>query len=367
MNLSEVKIEKLSKVSFDCFLQQIMIICLFYRNEYWRLFIDIEISFDRSESQEANSIYLKNEYINSMKKYYGIELMECSNITGFDSNEIYLVTMNSQYYPLFVSTIENTTIHSFIIYGETIDSYVVHDNYYDATNYAIEKELVAEKAKKIFRVVKSDNWKNRDVIQTSVKENIARSMNIDWKSILHRYEKNIGEESQEFLSSIKIISEYVSTEAVFMSKAINKDSYIKFCVDLLNENAMRICAMYYAFLKESLKHDKIRKGYYLKKSKELLSALTSDCKIKKEVYESVYGEKNLYLENKRVLEEFLEVSIEDKNKKLEDDGIDAYLLIAIISNFELEHNKVDMDLTDFSVKDSYSEFLMKVCKSMLIE
>lgn len=365
MDLSKLRIESLTKVAYGCFIQQLMVICKYFRGEYWRLFIGIEFV----EEYEANKkIYkVKKNFVDRLKDQYGIELVDCNQTISFSSDEIYFAAISAKDFPLYVSSIENEVDHYFIIYGEQNDSYIIHDNYYDVTEYYVKKSIIEEKVKEVYKIEGIKDWKSE---KTSILDYYLPLKNIEpnWEKLIEYYSNIIETESLNFLSCVKNISEYLGMTACVFEEFCNqsKDKYMEYCGGFLKKNATDISEMYYAFLKEWLKNKKIRDGYYSKKSKDLSKKLTNDKRIKEEIMHCFMGEESLYEKNKNILEKFLENKINEE-KKLKDDLIDSYMLLAIISNYEMECNRIDMDLTNFDVNDSYKELILKVCKSMLIE
>lgn len=366
MSLRNIRIRNLSKVAYDCLVQQLMILCFYYHGEYWKMFLDVKLDINNVNAGNFGDLVLKKDYIESMKKYYGISIVEFKEKMTFEEEEIYLVSLNSEVYPLFISSIENQVEHSFLIYGETLDKYIVNDNYYEKTEFYIDKEIIDQYALKIFKVKKSETQINSEEIKKKVIDIVDDEFENKWELFCTKISTSRAFEAADILVAIKKICEYLDVGAKIMLGYSESQSYINECGKLLQENASKINALYYAVLKEYIKNEKIRGIFLDKKMHQLSCWIKIEKNIKEEIYNSLLDQKSYLVNFKSQIESFLEYQIND-TKRLDEDGIDQYILLALLSYLELENNIIDMDFMLFNIEDTYREFLFKVCKYMLVE
>lgn len=366
MRLRNIRIRNLSKVAYDCLVQQLMILCFYYHGEYWKMFLDVKLDINNVDVGNFGDLVLKKDYIQSMKKYYGISIVEFKEKMTFEEEEIYLVSLNSEVYPLFISSIENQVEHSFLIYGETLDKYIVNDNYYEKTEFYIDKEIIDQYALKIFKVKRSETQINSEVIKKKVIDIVDDEFGNKWELFYTKISTSRAFEAADILVVIKKICEYLDVGAKIILGYSESQSYINECGKLLQENAAKINALYYAVLKEYIKNEKIRENFFDKKMHQLSCWIKIEKNIKEEIYNFLLDQKSYLVNFKSQIESFLEYQIND-TKRLDEDGIDQYILLALLSYLELENNIIDMDFMSFNIEDTYREFLFKVCKYMLVE
>ena len=368
MSLKNIKIEGLSQIAYDCFLQQLMVVCKYYYGEYWKLFLDVRLKFEENSELGVNCKKLKldKNYKEAMQQYYGISLVEVTGDMIFtECNEIYLVSVKAENYPLFINSGENYMEHSFLIYGETEYHYIVNDNYYNVTEFYIDKKLIEQYAVKKYTVKGNSVAKREADVSKNIKDVFMEVFFEKWNDEYERYEKVSNCDVACILQTIKKISEYLDTNAKIAQECYQQQPYIKKCGEILQECVAKINVLYYSFLKEYVKYGAIREEFFEKKIRILNACLLVEQCVKKEI-ENVLLNRTTYMDAfKEQAEEFLEYKIV-YTRKLYEDGIDQYTLLALLSYFEKKNSIDDIDFVFFNVDNTYLEVLLKICKYKIL-
>ena len=367
MELRNIKLENLSKISYDCLTQQLLILSQYYCGEYWKVFLESQIVVNEKyihSIKENKPLIFRKNYFDSIHNYYGISITETrGGITFTEEHEVYLAAMKAEDYPLFVSSFTNHLDHFFIIYGEIEGHYIINDNYYDISEYIVEKEIIDKNLVKIYRVMKDYPKVNENQVDLAVNKKVKEFVSDSWNELCkHTLDYNVT----NLLDSIKKISEYIDGTSKILEGYFTDNLYGRECGAILLELSAKINTVFYSVLKEYIKKDVVENSFSVKKMNLLSTYLETETIIKKEVFNIICGENSLYDVIKKQIEEFLECEITE-NEKLYEAGIEQYSLIALLSYLEIENNLEDIDVMMFTTEYTFNEVIMKVCKYILVQ
>lgn len=368
MGLENIKITNLSKISYDCFLQQLLVLCQYYYGEYWKLFLEENFVWNNESLsciKNTEQLNLKHHYIKAMNVYYGISLIEEEKEISFEKGtEIYIVSMDAINYPLYISSILNEIDHFFLVYEETEKYYVINDNYYGNTAFLIEKTFLNKNIKKLYRVQKNMPSANKDMIAKRLHERLETSFSEKWRWLCLELKNENIYDSAILLNYVKMVSGYVVNEANVLMGCSGNNIFIKEGAMILLEVAEKINTVYYSILKQSMKVEEVETAFLIGKSKQIQNYLLIQDNVKTEIKRIIEGESTIIDELIHQIEYFLEKKI-NIEEKLYEDKIDQYLLLALISYFEMENNIKDIDVMSFDTDCTYKELIVKIFRYIL--
>lgn len=287
MCLKNIRIENLSKISYDCFAQQILVLCQYYYGNYWKLFLDDELCLSKilyTTPLSRIQVASVRNYEIELQKYYGLKIEERKNIHFINDTTIYLIAIVAKVYPLYTGSLLNQHAHFFLIYGEIGNQYIVNDNYYDTSYFLIDKTLVNRYALKKYLVKRED----ADIKDINIQAKIDKRLDgicREWFSL--DLERDILErccdDAVRFLVLLQKTCEYIDGTSKILenySKDVFdvKESSIKL-LDLMH----KISIIFYSCLKEYTKGKGFKREFVENKYKKLIEYLFIEKEINEEV------------------------------------------------------------------------------------
>ena len=355
--------KSITKTYFNCMEQQIMTLSQYYHNEVWKLFLNQHLL---CVNQRANKLDDVLRYVNPImenaKEFYGITIKDIDRESklSFEDNEIYLVNMDLNYYPL-TQHLEREGEHGILIYDETEKEYIVNDNFCGVTEYFMEKNLY-ERGKRRVRLVATTG----KIVEGGF-ENFITTFGIsNYETYKNGYnyimESNIknfqSADCIKLLSDISCMIKKDSLMAAVWSKA---DVFLEKCVDILDCLANRVRKNYYVVLKSQLKYENVSALLMYKILEEVLVSLKSEEFVKHEIL-------NVLMRRRCIKEQLHQQILEYLNEEGSAYDIhDEWSIIYLINYFEECNDLKEIEYDDFASCVSYIDFELVVYGKILLK
>lgn len=339
---------KLPHSIYNCYLQQLIMICQLYKNEYWKIFIKYEDIFNNK---------INYNYKNAMKEYYGLTLNPYNKKLTFKNNEIYLITINSNYYPLCKR--DKTLEHYCLIYGETDNFYLINDNYYEKTNFNLDKSLYNQGIINSYLIKNELVENDNEIIISKI---IYELENNNYYNLLQELNNIDLNYINLLLDKLKNIIKALEFDSKIIN-GISNNKYLKECSDIIKNLSSNIEFIYYSFVKEYIKNEKISIEFFNEKIKLLEKKLLIEKKVKEEIIKILIGKESLFDIIKFQTSDFFQKPI-DENAYLKED-LDQYSLLVLLSYIELENDIKEINYNDFNIDITYSYFFCKIFKEII--
>lgn len=360
--------DSITKIYFDCIEQQIMTLCLYFHKEFWKIFINQQLVYDDYKVEKMEDVLKYKGFIfQNAKKYYGISLidMEKNEKLSFDNDEIYLIYMKLEEYPL-TQELERKGTHALLIYGETKEEFIVNDNYCGVTEYLLKKEKYKNGIKSVKKVC-CNTKKEKSGFNEFISTFSIPNSSIYQEGYNYIIENKIRDyRSATLIELINKISCMIKKDALMAEMWSAKEEFLEKSVQILDFLADTVRKNYYAILKAQLKYGKIPENLLMKIVNTVRNSLICEEKTKLEII-------NL-LQNKQSIKDRLHKQVLSYLELEEfDDSASVYELhdhwsIIYLINYLEECNAVgELEYDDFCESISYLEFELVIYEKILLK
>lgn len=368
--LEEIRLpEMITKTYFNCFEQQIMVLCYYYYKEFWKLFLGQNVVINEGKMEYVEEVLKYNRFIvQNAKKHYGICLQNLDNLfeLQFTGNEIYLAYLNTMYYP-HTENIEERGTHCVLIYDKNNEGYIINDNYYGETSLILSKELFNKGIRKVCLVVLE-----RMEFQNEIDEFIESFSYPTYQVVKEGYDyvrrNNMTlYKIADFLELISQISCYIEKNCVMAKALSNNNDYFNKCISFLECLADKVRKNFYEVLKCHLKYDVMPIELVYEKVENIIDVLRCEKKIKEEILSIVLFEENigqrLQCQLKNYLKQYLEKDEYDESKSIYELH-DRLSIIYLINYFEECNPFLKLEYSSFTLCETYLDFLLVVYEKL---
>lgn len=370
--INDVKLDGINQSAYDCFVQQIMTLCLFYESEYWKLFIHSPIQYnDQNKSHYIDDyITTKDIYniVNAMKKNYGIDLVKTKKMQ-FKQKEVYLISFDLFKYPVanIYSDISYEDTHCFIIYGEDKENYYIKDEFYGLSSYKMNKKIFNEGVKKIYRVNKMVNKtynKNNDrhKVIACLKGNDYNVIE-QWYQICLKHQKHDYHYAILFPKLRSIFSRAEHIALIIKSNSNNNPYFIKLA-EMFHQIFNKLKNIWYNLMKYYLAYNKIDREVFNKNIITIRKLFLQQITLKKEAIK-------LLEYHRGSLKERLEITLNqylEREVKLDEciyDEHDGITVLKLFNAFERDFCMA-LDIISYSGMRTYGEFIITTYEKILL-
>lgn len=372
-NFDELYIDDLHGVAYDCFVQQLIALCEYYRNEYWKLIVGFEIISTNDDNDSIDrriQIREKKALLENMRKYYGLELVQKS-VNDINNNQVYLINFKTEFYPAckgidLTRDARDSWLHSFILYKVENGKYYINDNFYGLKKYLLDKDTFEKGVYKVYEVV-DDKEKvaqsDISLLRHSIDMLNTKTL-IEWVSSIKPF-KDTYNEYEYFVILRKICSRLERFSKVLRSIELNS-KFDLFILELSNSYSALFHKhrnFWYKMKKYQIRYSGINQEIMYSKMQELLEFLKIENQINERLLELIDNvEDNIA---SRLLDKVKEYNplAENLSRSVYDDH-DGVTLLNFLNYFDKEFS-IDLDAIDFSGKKTYGEFLSVVYKKII--
>lgn len=370
--MNDLKFTKLpkniSKNLFDCIEQQFMTLCYFYENEFWKLFLSSSLKINTEYTYIEDLIDIKSSIIDMAEKYYniiGIELSNNHNLT-FDDNQVYLIRFDLRKYP-HSKKADIDIDHYFIVYGENEHSYFVNDNYYNNSNFILDKKIYNCGVIQAFLIQKK--YKNsvyncyNDVLSI-LSNNYYDSINYVLTLIESSNKYNYN--SANLFDKIHALYCLLNKDAIIVHSYSNNDLYLNVCSDILFNISNQINIIYFSFIKAHLKFEIIPNTIIIKMFRQIEQYLLIEKRVKSEIINIITKCTGLKEKIEDQIKEYLEIDEIDIMRSVYEDH--ENLAVMFLLNYLEEKNEIDeLNYILYKDKKTYGEYILVTFKYILTD
>lgn len=374
VKINEIKLNNIHGAIYNCFVQQLMTICLYFRGEYWKLFLDNEVHINSSASidsiEEIIDINLSNNILNAMTQYYGLNLKKIDPNTELkftNKDDLYIVFFETELYPPAkgIEVDEETINHAFLIYDEGEDFYIVHDAFYGETSFKLDKKLFKKGLKNIKKVQQVDyNDLTSDEIKNFITLRCEKN-DIDiyrtWFNIC-KETNSFNYDSSKFFIKLRYIGANVGMLSLIIKENAFDNLYLIECSKMLYSVFNLIRNIWYSLMKNQIKYKKIDKSIILQKINELVQLFQQEDKIKREVICLINSSPGLLDKINNCLTEYSHRTIPGDRSIYEDH--DGVTILKLINYFDEEFG-VEFSTISYSGLFTYEDFKLQTFKNLL--
>lgn len=358
-----------TRTYFNCFEQQIMMLCYFRHREFWKLFLDQYLQFNNQDIKFVeDTLKYKNSILENAKKYYGISLENENDVLElhFEKNQIYLAYIDIKFYP-HTEDIEEEGIHCLLIYGEKEDGYLVNDNYYGEKSFILKKELYAKGVKRLCLVQLPEKKQDeKNYFGEFIDEFSRESFQAVRKSYQYIFENKImGYQSANLIKLISDISCFIKKDFVMAEIWEGNDPYLSKCISILEMLAEKVRKIFYAILKAHLKYDKMPEFVLMQKMEAIVKFLRCEEQVKNEIINILLDKENIKNRLHQQVLEYLEIEEIDERESVYKVH-DKLSVIYLLNYFEECNQLAELQYDDFEKCDSYLEFELVIYEKIFL-
>lgn len=366
-----IELIKLPTTSYDCFIQQLAVICNFYCGEFHKLIFEEKLILDEDkDNNEKYRVKCENDYFQNIEKFYGITLTKIGglNQVTFDNNELYFVFVDIKKYSLCDNIREyDVTGHAVVLWGYTGEEYLLLDNYYGIKDFKIEKQKFSEAIWDIWRIDRKGNMKVFAQIDEKIylRKHLINSYDVIKKVHCILKQKNLSSLSSKILiENINAVFSYINKSAYLVDNICNTDPFLKLCGELLGKVSEQIRTKWYSANKYKIRYGEIGQVEFIKRYDEILKILEYERKIKAEILNLIDGKEGLKERLINQLSVYLkcDVNLNEYVYKKHD----GYTILELINYWESENSIQEIDTLIFTGKRSYEDFILALYKEILL-
>ncbi|WP_167957211.1 hypothetical protein [Anaerosporobacter faecicola] len=356
------------KSIYNCFEQQIMTLCYFFYNEYWKLFIENSITCTKEERRYIDEIIEFNTNISIMAtKYYGIqcEPIPCDSELTFDKDQIYFIIMNLQDYP-YTQKIEEEGEHCFLIYGKSHDGYLVNDVYYNVTDFTFDVEQYEKAKKSVYRVIVQPDFKPL----SDYKNQVIQKLKCNYYDEIEKVRKIVKEkELYDYHSSllfdrVQLIYSFIKKDVLLVENNYMVEPYMKVCLNILDEVANNIKKVWFSLIKSQLKYETIPRDKIEDKFEEISRYLEVEKRVKNEIIQLLLAKDSLKERLEQQLLEYLEVDKVDDTRSIYEDH-EGLAVMLLINYWEEKNENVELDYILYKELQTYGQYKLVTYENIL--
>ena len=360
-----------SRNMFDCFEQQIITMCILYRNEFWKLFLRQCFEYKTDGDRTLGNLYrYRSNLVKSANKEYGIYLEKKDNIEDIYTNRdrFVLTEVSSKSYE-YTQDIEEEGTHFLIVCGEEEDKFIINDNYYNVCKNLVDKSEFAKGIVSLQRIV--DREPNYTEVDTAVLDFFSNDIYGEFlkicDSLVEEYDY-----SSELIDFITILYKYCFRYAVVI-KGIDNDEhkdYLNVCASIIEKQVTVIQNTLYAVMKDVIKDKYIG----CEDSTSRILALGRNVKIIQNCIDQVLlilkREKSLVDLVKNEIKKYEVITDEIENLDINSSVYDVHdkLTILFLLNFlEDENPGIKIEYDEINGLVSYKDFALFTYEKLLLE
>ena len=368
-SIGEMECLQIKTTSYDCFLQQLMAICVYYCGEYQKLFVDEKLIVS-----ERKKVILESSYISNLRDYYGIILEDVKNIRieKKEYEELYLVYFDVKKYPM-CSNIEDYSdveLHAAILYAVEGDRFILFDNFYQNSRVEIQRDAFFDMIVSFQRIYRMDDNNNRNtVIDTNritdhCYNNAFRTIKKIYEYICTIDGAIIDETDGKILAkNIQESFSFLNRNADLFEIFGKKDLYISKCVELLRKTSESIRLRWYILLKHIIKNQMISKKTVLSIYQQVLELLGEEVVVKEELCDLITGKSVLKQRVIRQVKEYVG-DVTDLTESVYEKH-DGYTVLKLINYLEEVNGIKELNPLLFSGRETYEEFCSELFSYIL--
>lgn len=361
--------EMITRAYYNCFEQQIMMLCYHFCGEFWKLFMGQHLEFDEREIVFVeDTLKYRNSILRNAEMYYGIHLEkeECMYDLRFGNNEIYLAHIDTKYYS-DTQDIEEDGIHCILLYGMKDGDYIANDNYYGYTDLMIEKNIYQQGVKSIYSVHHVKNKKIGEDFNEFVKSfsySSYQEINKSYQYIINN--KIVSYQSADLMDIINKISSFIKKDALMAGIWSNNDIHVKQCASMLGQLADKAKKNFFVILKLHLKYGMVPCELLYERIENIVKIIKNAELIKQEILNILLQKENIKDDLYRQVKKYLEKDEFDDNKSVYEMH-DKLSIIYLINFFENNNQITDLDYDDFRNCESYLDFELVVYEKIFLD
>ncbi len=355
---------------FNCFEQQIMTLCKYYRGEFWKLFLKQQFQYTGKESGNICDLYdYKANILICAKEKYGIFIKEINrNEIVFDGNSMYLFELNSRFYDC-TKELEKEGTHDVIVYGQDKENYLVSDNYYGYPKRIINRNELDQGVIRYYKVHLTDDYSNR--IDDKDFDLFLESPYEEFSKALDAFIYSESEFSNDLIDILSLLYKHCN-KISFVIREIENDVYKDYlfkCSEVIDDNVKNIKNEVYTILKSVFKDENIDYFYAKEKLTKCGKKLKTVNKVLNEVGKIIKNNYSLADILTEQLKKYANENDEVGNIQEQDDVYNTHdkLTILFFLNFLEKENEITSINYDEILKlKTYREFLTFVYKKILM-
>lgn len=345
--------------SYNCYDQQLMAICHFHCNEYYKLFFNEKLNIYNNYVLKSNRDYEEN-----LKKYYNLQLKYLDKNEYYKINSIntYLVFLDVHKYK-WCSNVDKDYVggfHAVILYNIDKDFCTVYDNFYRKNDYKIPNQEFFDAVLKVWLIDHDANAEVNNIVNESATESCN---NTAFEKLLEIYEKIVTwdkesflEKDKELIDNIHVIFAYINRNAFVYESFNHENLFVLECVKALRSKAEDLRMKWYTLLKYRLKHNEVGKDVFIQKYREVLNILESEVRIKQELKNISSSQDGLREKIIHQLQNYIGQPFDLKESVYVKHN--GYTVLKIINYWEDANSLSELNTLIFSKKSTYEEFIV---------
>ena len=371
IDLKRVEIpESVTRNMFNCYEQQVMTICMAYRNEFWKLFLNQDFSYEEDNTGCLKEMYsYKGNFGQSIEGEYGIGMEEGYDPQQivFDGNGIYMFEIDSRYYEQ-TRDIDGEGTHNVLVYGETKDSYKVNDNYYGIREQLIKKKELIPGVLRCYKI--TDLEEKTPDLNKELSAFFKKDVYSHYEKIVESFEEDGENLANDLIEYFTVLYKYFNKVSLVIKNIDNQEynPFLKACADVVDQHVVNIQnSVYYVvkcvFKDMLLNHEAVKME---------LTAHSADIRIMQQVMKEVSSilegkesEAQRIRSQLKKYEEISEVDITCNEDACVYDAHDKLSVLFLLNFLEEENEGINIEYDEIGKLSTYMDFLILAYKKVL--
>lgn len=359
--------DNITKVAFNCQEQQVISLCLYCREQYWKLFLGYRAVIEQdSNTSLEEQVKLYRDIPGACLKYYGIKYRRVYDIESLDftKKQMYFALVKTEMYP-FSRNVENID-HCIILYNSTDKGYIVKDSYYKINDYLYDYKEFEKAVIAIFEIMPTQDEEDKVDVSESVVLYFTHPLYDLINQLLEVSRSNIYQHnSQQFINMLKNLIGFLAKDSVILQGFCPEDRYLMKCADILSHLVDELTDFMYMYIKECVKYGEPSTDVFENKYISLLDILKVEKKVKHEVLSLLTKKHSLIDKIKLQLQEYLNGDIDETRSVFEDH--DRVTILFLLAHWEMKNNRKPFAYSLYKKCDTYGEYIMQTYENILLD